>query len=249
MLDLLLPDLFRAVERFRMDAGALLTPPLQIEKALHHCYPVACVLVSGLCIETIRDFLLRHQGELSLSLSNCRDRRLRGGIVAWGGVGFLFADQDDSEPEMRFTLAHEAKHFLMDHLYPRLDILARFGPSIQPVLDGRRPPTHAESIDALLSRTDLIRQTHFLDRDTEPSLEQDALERDADAFACELLAPSALLRARFPRIIISEEAVTEVQQALIQEFGLPASPARSYARLWVGENGENRTLLHRLGLA
>lgn len=242
-------DVLRAIERFRTDAGSLLDPPLPLEKALTHCYPVACMHLPGLSVEAIRTFFLRHRGELPMGLHTCRDRRLRGGIVAWGGFGFLFADRDDPESEIRFTLAHEAKHFLQDHLYPRLDLLARFGPDIRPVLDGLRPPTRAERIDALLARADLVRQMHFLDRDTERSPERDTIEADADAFACELLVPSALLRARFPQLLAGEEAVARVEAALIHEFGLPTAPAHDYARAWVGAQGETRTLLHRLGFA
>jgi hypothetical protein len=242
-------DVFAAIKRFRADAGALLTPPIQLEKALTHCYPVSCILVSGLCIDAIRDFLQRHRGSLPPGLHSCRDRNLRGGIVAWGGFGFIFADLADSESEIRFTLAHEAKHFLQDHLYPRLDLLARFGPEIQPVLDGYRSPTRAESIDALLARADLVRQTHFLDRNAILSPELEAIEADADAFACELLAPAAQLHARFPQFFAGQEAVTHIEDALVREFGLPAAPARNYARAWVAEHGGTHNLLHRLGLA
>ena len=49
-------------------------------------------------------------------------------------------------------------------LYPRLDLLARFGPRILPVLDGLRFPTLAERVDALLARTTLTQLTRLLDR-------------------------------------------------------------------------------------
>jgi hypothetical protein len=128
-------------------------------------------------------------------------------------------------------------------------VLARFGPGIQPVLDGLRSPTRAESIDALLARADLVRQTHFLDRDAEITAELRAIEAEADAFACELLAPDAMLCARFPQILADEESIIRLQEVLIHEFGLPAIPAQNYARAWIGKHGETRTLLHRLGLA
>lgn len=242
-------DVLRAVERFRSDAGAaLLEPPLQLEKALTRCYPVSVKFLPALSVQAMRAYLHRHEAALPRALITCRDRRLRGGIVAQYGYGILFVDRDDPEAEIRFTLAHEAKHFLMDHLYPRLDLLERFGPGILPVLDGRRPPSREERIDALLARTDLAQQTHLLDRDTRLSPGFEPLEADADAFASELLAPAASLHARFPRFFGDEETVRQVQEALVREYALPAGPALSYARAWVAVQGEPRTLLHRLRL-
>ena len=243
-----MPDVLRAVERFRAAAGALLEPPLQLEKALTRCYPVSCEFLPALSVQAIRDYLHRHEALLPRALVSCRDRRLRGGIVAQYGYGILFADRDDPEAEIRFTLAHESKHFLMDHLYPRLDLLERFGPDILPVLDGCRLPSRDERIDALLARADLAQQTHLLDRDTRQCPGFETLEADADAFASELLAPAASLRARFPQIFADEEAVTHIQAALVREYALPAVPALNYARAWVAEQGEPRTLLHRLRL-
>ncbi len=241
-------DVYRAVERFRRDARAFLEPPLRLRRALAHCYPVTCELLPALSVQAMRDYLHRHEALLPRALITCRDRRLRGGIVAQYGYGILFADRDDPESEIRFTLAHEAKHFLMDHLYPRLDLLDRFGPGILPVLDGRRLPSREERIDALLARTELSQQTHLLDRDTRLSSNFETIEADADAFASELLAPADSLRVRFPHLFTDEEAVTQVQEALVREYALPEIPALNYARGWVADHGEPRTLLHRLGL-
>ncbi|MCW3052305.1 MAG: hypothetical protein JWN14_1475 [Chthonomonadales bacterium] len=245
-----MPDVLRAVERFRSDAKAVgLEPRLQLEKALVHCYPVSCVFLPALSVQAICDYLRRHEALLPRALVTCRDRRLRGGIVAQYGYGILFVDRDDPEAESRFTLAHEAKHFLADHLYPRLDLLARFGSGILPVLDGHRPPSREERIDALLARTDLAQQTHLLDRETRSSSGFEVVEADADAFASELLAPAASLWLRFPHLFAEESAVTQVHEALVREYALPAGPAMNYARAWVAEQGKPRTLLHRLGLA
>lgn len=212
-------------------------------------YPAACVRLPELRISKLRDWLWRHQALIPPGLTACRDRRLRGGVVAWRGFGLLFADRDDTEDEQRFTLAHEAAHYLRDHLYPRCDLLSRFGPAIQPVLDGLRPPTREERIDALLAHASLTFHTHLLERDVAPDPSLDALEADADAFACEILAPIAALEARFPSLSADENTVREVQAALCADYRLPPKPALAYARAFVAERGAPVTLLHRLSLA
>ncbi|HZP83174.1 MAG TPA: hypothetical protein VFB21_16145 [Chthonomonadaceae bacterium] len=243
-------DYRMTAERLRGEAGVSASLSIEAETLLPRLYPVTCEMLPGLCVSTLRDTLLRHRIALPPALTLCRDRRLRGGILAWHGHGFLFADAEDSPAERRFTFAHEAAHFLQEHLYPRLDLLDRFGESLRPVLDGRRPLTLAERVDALLARTTLTLHTHLLEREEESRAEEvSAIEASADAFACELLAPRAALLARFPSLIASEESVAEVQAILIADFALPPAPALRYARRFVAEHGQSASLLARLGLS
>jgi hypothetical protein len=213
---------------------------------------VATVLLPRLSVSRLRQWLPRHGAEVPPALSTCRDRRLRGAVVAWRGHGLLCVDAEDGEPEQRFTFAHEAAHFLQDHLYPRQDLLERHGFSIQPVLDGLRPPSAEERVDALLGRTSLTLHTHLLerDRDLAPTLRQgvQAAEAAADQFACELLAPTAALDARVRRLRAGENAIVPVCAVLVSEFGLPPVPASMWARRFVERHGEPISLLHRLGL-
>src|SRR3954469_16078732 len=97
--------------------------------------------MGGLSVARLRDWLAQREAEAPPDLRGCRDRRLRGAVIAWRGFGLVCADAEDAEAERRFTVAHEAAHFLGDHFYPRQDLLHRFGAAIQPVLDGIRPPT------------------------------------------------------------------------------------------------------------
>lgn len=237
-----------AVERLRAEIESPPAAPIVPEVALPRRYPVACVLLPALGVAAMRAYLDQRGAALPAYLVACRDRRLRGGIVAWQGYGMLFADADDSEAERRFTLAHEGKHYLMEHLFPRLDLLARFGPTLQPVLDGLRAPTRDERVDALLAHTALAQQTHLMERDANGSPERDALEDDADAFACELIAPGLALKTRFPNVRRDEESVAEVCAALTNQFALPPAPALAYARRWVTARSEPVTLLQRLRL-
>jgi hypothetical protein len=245
-----MPDYLTAAERLRAEAGLSSFLPIEAETVLPRLYPATCKTLPGLCVSTLRDALRRHRIALPPALTLCRDRRLRGGILAWRGYGLLFADADDPPAERCFTFAHEAAHFLQEHLYPRLDLLERFGESLRPVLDGRRPPSLEERVDALLARTTLTLHTHLLAREEESRAEEVAvIEASADAFACELLAPCAALLSRFPAPVASEESVAEVQAVLTADFALPPAPALRYARRFVAEHGQSASLLDRLGLS
>lgn len=260
---------FLTAERLRFEAGCEAEVPLDVETLLPRLYPAVCVRISGLSVQALRHWFQRQDLPTPPTLVTCRDRRLRGGVIASRGYGLLFADQDDTPEEIRFTFAHEAAHFLHDHLYPRQDLLRRFGPRIQPVLDGLRPPTRYERIDALLAHADLALHTHLLERDDYSKSDVDSnqcddarnsslgydidsdlerIESEADVFACEILAPHAALCACFPAIALNEEAVTKVHRVLVSDFGLPDTPAEDYARDWVAEYGQPDSLLDRLRL-
>lgn len=239
----------RAVaDRFRREADLPDDVPVAPDRVMPGLYPVSSVLLPGLCVSALREWLER-RGAGMAGLAHCRDQRLRGAVVAWKGHGLLCADLEDGEAERRFTLAHEAGHFLRDHYYPRRDLLERFGPGIAPVLDGLRLPTPEEQVDALLARTRFQLYTHLLGREDEWGGPVDAVEDDADVFACEMLAPRRAMLARFPRLPQGEESVLQVRAVLTGEYGLPPGPAGRYARRFVARFGEGVTLLHRMGLA
>jgi hypothetical protein len=240
-------DYRTAAARLRAAADCARAAPLAAEVVLPRLYPVASVLLPSLSVSRLRDWLSRHGADVPPTLTTCRERRLRGAVVAWRGFGLLCADAEDGDLERRFTFAHEAAHFLQHHFYPRDDLLERFGPSIRPVLDGRRAPTVEERVDALLGRSSLTLHTHLLERDQGAGCGWiDSAEADADLFACEILAPQAALEARFPRFLADEEAVAQVRSVLSREFGLPPAPAGAYARRFVATFGEPVTVLHRL---
>ena len=240
-----------AADRLRREAGLPQDSPAAPERVLPRLYPVASILLPDLCVSVLREWLERH-GANAPSLVRCRDRRLRGAVVAWKGCGLLCADAGDGDLQRRFTLAHEAGHFLQDHYYPRQDLLNRFGPGIQSVLDGLRPPTVEERVDALLGRASFALYTHLFDRDDELAWGSGAVqaaEEGADEFACEMLAPRAALRLRCPDLRADEDSATRVRGVLVHEFGLPPGPALRCARRFVARHGSPVTVLHRIGLA
>ena len=102
------------------------------------------------------------------------------------------------------------------------------------MIDGRRTALLDERIGALLGGVSLAAQVHLMERTPDghlPGLDVSAAERRADALAFELLAPFDAVRARLPR----GAARADAEAILRETFGLPATPARSYARRLVPE--------------
>jgi hypothetical protein len=147
-------------------------------------------------------------------------------MVARAGVGILFHDSEEGEPEQRFTLAHEVAHFVLDHWLPRVRALRVFGEAIRPVLNGLRPPTPEESMTALFERVSLEVQGKLMDRDHSGLYSTGKVaesERRADRLAQELLAPAALV---IP--LVKDVSEREGVDRVMSRFGLPRQPARAY---------------------
>jgi hypothetical protein len=147
------------------------------------------------------------------------DRPLRGCLVARRGVGFVFLDPADEPAERRFTLAHEIGHYLRDYWHPREVVRRRLGESALGVLDGDRPPTPDERIQAVLRQAPIGVFAHLLGRDDTgtPATEAEReAEMAADQLAYELLAPV--------------DAVGEhpAAEELSRSYGLPPRPAAAY---------------------
>lgn len=197
--------------------------PRDLSLGLPLALPLALVVLPALALRRIEDWL-EQRGPPYRFL--CADRRLRGCLVAHEGIGFLFVDGADTVDERRFTIAHEVAHFLADYLRRRAAALAKLGPSILDVLDGRRPPTRTEQIDAVLADCPIGVHVHLLERDGH-AVAIDAVEERADHLACELLAPAEDVRSRMTSSVVDEE---DIALTLRTAFGLPPRPAAAYAR-------------------
>ena len=159
------------------------------------------------------------------------------------GMGTIFFDTSDTDDEQQFTLAHELAHFLLDYEVPRQRSVETFGASILPVLDGDRLPTPAERLHAVMSGISLGTMCHFMERpdDGLPAHIVLDVESRADRLALELLAPAALLHT-----LMRQESAPRgfnarllfLTQHLVDEYGLPAAIASSYARFLLGQWGE-----------
>ncbi len=198
--------------------------------------PVAFVSIPGLTVERAQAWMAQRHAAFQFL---CRERVLRGCIVAVRGTAAIFTDTNDSEDECRFTQAHEVAHYLRDYERPRQNALAAFGPAIQAVLDGDRPPTPAERVHAALAGVALGAYSDLLGRDEAGRAGQAttlAAELRADHLAMHLLAPPDAVLAHLP----GHPGETERSafgyagvRLLCETFGLPEWAARDYGRrLW-----------------
>jgi hypothetical protein len=159
------------------------------------------------------------------------NRPLRACLAAWDGAGFILLDAEDGPEEQTFSLAHELAHFLRHYWAPRQRACRRLGEGAAAVLDGRRAPTPAQRVDALLGGVALSLHVHLMERGPRRELLSQATavaEEEADRLAYELLAPAAAVAGR-----VAEMAGTasrgRLAEILRTQFGLPAAPAEDYA--------------------
>jgi hypothetical protein len=203
--------------------------PRSLERYVALALPVTVIKLPCLKITDIQDWLTRRGASVAF---DCNDRRLRGCLVARSGEGLIFVDGTDSPAELRFTIAHEVAHFLIDYLHPRLLAVRTFGSSARDVIDGFRPPTPSERLQAVLASTAINVHLNLMERggEGETSSYVQTIENRADRVGLALLAP--------PSIVLSGLAPWEqtfvgrhyaVTSELSLRYGLPLWLARRYA--------------------
>jgi hypothetical protein len=232
--------LAEAAEIFWDGAGDPPPFPRELYGVLPYALPVHQHIMPRLGIDGIDEWLLRHGVGKRLSEP---DRRLRGCLVALRGHGIIFIDGADNDAERRFTLAHEAGHFLLDYYMPRARAQTLLGESILPVLDGDREPSSSERLIAAIRNCPLGMHIHLLDR-RQPNVVINRSEDRANRFAWEILAPDDDLERRYDRRLADDQTIAH---DLEQVYGLPAAEADAYAERWLGERvaPTNLVFLHR----
>lgn len=229
----------RLGDEFWTEAGGPLPFPRDLEQVLTIALPLAVARLPRLWVADAAAWLARRSIPCPLGTT---DWPMHGCLIAYGGRGVILLDGADPDDERRFTLAHETSHFLLDYLRPRERAVARLGAGVVAVLDGHRPPTTAERVDALLAETPIGAYLHQMERRPDGAIGCGHLasaEGRADRLALELLAPAAEVRRRLPRIGSYTATVAALTGLLIRDFGLPRTVAGGYARHlmweWRGE--------------
>ena len=154
------------------------------------------------------------------------DRAIRACLAARDGAGFILLYADDTFAERTFSLAHELAHYLWHYWGPRQRAGRQLGDRAIEVFDGRRAPTSAERLRALLSNVPLGPFLHLMERGQNGEIVNNrvsAIEEEADRIAYELLAPVAEATSGSSRSHLATE--------LIEVFGLPPARAEHYSHL------------------
>lgn len=229
---------------FWKEAGEEEPFPRSLRRAIAWAVPLTVMFLPRLGVKSV-GARLRELG-VACSIDET-DRPLRACLVARRGQGIAFVDGADSENEQRYSLAHELAHYLRDYRYPREEACKRLGDQVQEVLDGERPPTLQERLDALLRNTPVGFHVHLMHR-KKGQIASGAVavaEREADLLAYELLAPAQLVTAKARRGGLRR---TDLHRLLEADFGLPSEQARAYSDILVPEEKAGDPLLRRIGL-
>lgn len=219
-----------AVRLFWESCGETEPFPRSLERPIALALPVVLVKLPRLTLKDVEGWLSRRGAAFRFG---CQSRPIRGCVIGYKGWGLIFVDGADADDERRFTVAHEAAHFMIDYWSPRQLAVQKMGQTITEVLDAMRGPTLSEQVHAMLAGASVEIYADLMERDElhgHVNSEVWAIEHRADRVALALLAP--------PEIVLEEPGVSAprfadrrsaVRSALCGRFGLPASLAASYS--------------------
>lgn len=230
-------------EAFWAAAGADEPFPRTLRRAVAQALPLTIVLIPRLGINAATNWLRRHDVGCTIQIP---DRPLRACLIARSGSGIIFLDGADDEDEQRFSLAHEIAHFLRDYSLPRYKAVQRIGPGIVDVLDGLRPAAVGERAQGLIEGVAVEPSVHLMDRSGDGHVTRTitASEESADRLAYELLAPcSCVMIDVLNRNFCEPHLVADL---LVEQYGLPRTPAARYAVLLVGRKSADDAFLRYL---
>lgn len=244
------PIINHVAKDFWIRAGGNKLFPCDITGAVNLALPIDIVSLSELSLKKIETWLTQRKVFLDLGID---DRLLHGFILISRGTGFIFVNGTDSEEERRYTIAHEAGHFLLDYERPRRNAIIKLGEKIVEVMDGYREATNEEQIDGILTSVSIKPYTHLLEKNSNGSFSNMNIlnaENDADALALELLAPYAtIIKDTNPNRnkISFYDFKNQCYQILRNKYLIPDSIAEAYSsKLAYAEIG-SPSLAEKLG--
>jgi len=213
-----------AADEFWRLVGTAEAFPRSLRRPIADALPLTLVHVPHLRVHAAEAWLRRCGVVCAVGAG---DRPLPAALVARYGEGCLFLDSADSDDEQRLSLAHELAHYLRHYRQVRQRVQARLGADALDVLDGLRPASRTERVDALLAGVSIGYYVHLMRRDDDGSLPDRrtlTAAREADLLAYELLAPAAR---------VSEEATSGAldqrrqgaEASLRRDYGLPSAAA------------------------
>lgn len=220
-------------EEFWASAGGREQFPCELEASVLWALPVAIIKLPRLWVLDVEAWLAVREIQFRFQTAN---RPLHGSLLAYQGRGCILLNGSDSDSELRYSLAHETAHFLLNYLRPRRKAVNLLGSTILEVFDGFRIPTVRERVHGILGRVPIGFHVHFMERDTDDKVNSDAimeLEDNADLLALEIIAPEEEVRRRAVRVWNREHNRSQFDIALtllLEEFGLPSNVAEGYAR-------------------
>jgi hypothetical protein len=209
---------------FWAEAGQLEPFPRNLRRPIAKAVSLTVVSLPKLSIAIILKWL--EDFDISCELGS-KDRPVRACLVARHGWGIAFVDGSDPDAEQRFSVAHELAHFLREYWHVRQQVCRKIGRATLDVLDGKRPPTTDERIQAMLRSTAIGFRVHLMERDCDGNLATGDIadaERAADRLAYELLAPAEHVCANS-----AQSNRGALAEKLRQFYGLPELQAARYA--------------------
>lgn len=218
-------------------------------------YAVMCALevyVEEVANLTTGEAVARSGGRGVGAHEKIAERAIHGCLLVGRCGAAILVEQNDAEDEKRFTVAHEAAHFILEVKRHQERAALRMGRDFVDVLHGLREATPDERIDAWLrdARADTL--VHFMDR--APTGEYGCLrtlnaECLADDLAVEILAPrSELIRSLSALGSIGfYEALRAARHIAERRFGLPPAIAERYAQRTVWQLRGGASTAERFG--
>lgn len=234
----------QAIQRLRNHLGIDNRTIIDFENIIPLQFPIVICIIPKLTTTSMSLWFEKNQLPVPKTLIKHNKKQIRGGIIAKGGGAVIFLDGVDDIHQRRYSLAHEAGHYFIEHFFPREDLIKRLGDSIIEVINGYRLPTPEERVQALLNHTSLMFYTHFFSYENNYSLK----ESSADSFAFEALAPHQCVLSLLPDLINQSSEIPRIVNVLENKFKLPNSIAELYAHQICCRYGTHPDLYHRFNI-